>query len=136
MTTTPTIAHEGEHVVIRIPMELRRRGGRCEIIVPEGLPGSRRTRAKPQEPIVTALARAYRWQKMLESGEYASLSELAERLGVDRSYLRRILQLASLAPDIVEAIVDGSEPSGVSLEQLTKGLPLRWAEQRIRSTVD
>ena len=85
-----------------------------------------------QEPLVTALARAFRWQDLMESGRYASITELAAALRVDRSYVRRILRLALLAPDIVEGILAGREPSGLSLERLTKDLPVSWEEQRAR----
>ncbi len=78
----------------------------------------------------TALARAYHWQELLDAGRYASVSELARALDVDRSYVGRILRLALLAPDIVEAIVEGREPSGLSLEKLMKGVPVVWEKQR------
>ena len=71
-------------------------------------------------------------QELIDSGRYASITELAEALDVDRSYVCRIMRLALLAPDIVEAIVRGEEPSGLSLEKLTKKLPMLWDEQRQR----
>ena len=85
-----------------------------------------------QEPLVTALARAFQWQELLDDGRHASITELAEGLGVDRSYVGRILRLTTLAPDIVEAIVRGKEPSGLSLERLVKAMPMEWGEQRAR----
>ena len=71
---------------------------------------------------MTALARAFHWQELIDSGRFASVTELAEALGVDRSYVGRVMRLALLAPDIVDAIVDGREPSGLSLERLVKGM--------------
>jgi hypothetical protein len=132
MSEGPAVEREGDLVVIRIPMEIKRRLGRREIIVPEGLPGAARSRSPAQEPLVTALARAFRWQEMLDTGCYASVTELAETLGVDRSYVGRILRLALLAPDIVEAIVRGEEPGGLSLEKLVKAMSVVWEEQRER----
>ena len=82
--------------------------------------------------MITALARAFHWQELLDSGRYASVTGLAEAMGVDRSYVGRIMRLALLAPDIVEAIVRGDEPSGLSLERLVKGMPMVWEEQRER----
>ena len=111
-------------------MQLKKRGGRKEIMGPEGLPGMRRSKSPAQEPLVTALARAFHWQELIDSGRYSSVTELAEALGVDRSYVGRIVRLALLAPDIVEAIVEGREPSGMSLEKLVRGMPMVWAEQR------
>ena len=67
---------------------------------------------------------------MLESGEYASLEDLAQAVSCDRTYVGRILRLTSLAPDIIEAILRGDEPDGLSLEKLRRNLPVRWDEQR------
>ncbi len=80
--------------------------------------------------LVEAIARAYRWQEQLESGEYPSVDDLAQSLKVDRSYISRLLQLTRLAPDIIEAILHGNEPDGLSLAKLRKNLPVRWDEQR------
>ena len=66
--------------------------------------------------LVSALAKAYRWQEQLESGEYASLEDLAAANGVDRTYVVRILRLTSLAPEIVEVILAGNETEGISLQ--------------------
>ncbi len=125
-----TVVREGANVVVRIPMQIKRRMGRKEIIVPEGLEDSAPLPSMPQEPLITALARALHWQELIDTGRYSSIAALAEALGVDRCYVRRILGLASLAPDIVEAIVKGDEPSGLSLEKLVKGMPMGWEQQR------
>ena len=132
MSEQPTVERDGETLVIRIPMKFKRRGGRKEIITPDGLPWSIGSKSPTQEPLVTAIARAFNWQELIDNGKYASITELAEALGVDRSYVGRIMRLALLAPDIVEAIVRGEEPSGLSLERLTKRLPVVWEEQRRR----
>jgi DNA-binding IscR family transcriptional regulator len=65
---------------------------------------------------------------MLESGEFATIAELAEREGIAPSYMTRVLRLTLLAPDIVEAILDGS----VTLANMMDPFPLDWKEQRIR----
>ena len=123
-----TVEPEKDAVVVRIPMAIKKRLGRKEVILPAGL--GEATAPKAQEPLVTALARAFCWQELLDAGKYGSIAELAEALGVDRRYVGRILNLATLAPDIVEAIVAGREPSGISLEQFGKGMPVGWDEQR------
>jgi hypothetical protein len=132
MTDGPTIHHDGDHLVVCVPMQLKRRGGRKQIVVPEGLPGSRASTSAAQEPLTTALARAFHWQDLIDSGAYSSITELAEALGVDRSYVGRIMRLTMLAPDIVTTIVDGREASGLSLERLVKGMSVVWEEQRER----
>jgi len=115
-------------VNIRVPMEFKVRGGRKEIVLPPD--AATAEPPKPQQPLVLALAKAHQWQKMIESGDVGSLDELARENRVDPSYVARILRLATLAPDIVEAILNGREPSGLSLRKLTGNLPLLWEEQR------
>jgi hypothetical protein len=123
----PQVEQDGR--VIRIPMTFKKRGGRKEIIVPEGLPLA--PKSKPaQEPLVVALTRAHHWQALLDSGRFATITELAQALKVDRSYVSRMLRLALLAPDIVEAILWGREPSGISYRTLIRRFPLLWSEQR------
>lgn len=125
----PTIEHDDGGVVIRIPMTFKKRGGRTEIIGPDGLSGEA-PRADPHEPMVTALARAYRWQRFLDEGRYATITDLAEALDVERAYVSRMLRLTLLAPDIVEGILCGREPSGLSLRALHRRLPIEWKKQR------
>jgi hypothetical protein len=123
-----TVEREGDTVVVCIPMAVKRVAGRKQIVVPQGLEAEPQLAA--QEPIVVALARAYCWQERLDTRRYSSITELAAALNIDRKYVARILSLAFLAPDIVEAIVAGREPSGLSLEKLAKGFPLDWTGQR------
>lgn len=117
-------------IVIRLPMTFRKAGGRKEIIMPEGMDATEPPKPQPQRPLVVALAKAFKWQRMMESGQVGSIKELARQNHVNPSYVARILRLATLAPDIVEAILDGREPSGLSLRKLTGNLPQLWDEQR------
>jgi hypothetical protein len=87
-------------------------------------------RGQAQQSLVLALARAHRWSRMLERGEVTSINELAAQQGVDPSLIGRTLRLATLAPDITQAILAGQEPYGLSIRQLTKELPTLWGEQR------
>ena len=130
-----TVERNGNDLVVRIPMKLKRRSGRKQIIVPDGLAYDEPT-APPQDAIVDALARAHHWQELIDEGRYTSITELAVALKLDRSYVGRILRLALLAPDIIEAILRGIEPSGLSLARLTKELPMLWVEQRKEFTLN
>jgi len=123
------IVDRGDHIVVQIPLTLKRRGGRKEIIteLPPSLP--RRSSRPVANPLMVAVARAHRWKELLESGRFGSGSEIAAAQGVDPSYVARLLRLALLAPDIVEAILDGNEPDGASLARLHR-LPADWEEQR------
>ena len=87
---------------------------------------------RPDNTLIRALARAHRWKRMLEEGKFRSAGELAEAEGVTRSFVNRLLRLTLLAPDIVEAILDGRHPKVLQLEELTKALPSVWDEQRQR----
>jgi hypothetical protein len=78
--------------------------------------------------LVKALARAHRWQRLLESGECASITELAAAEKIDRSYLCRVLRLTLLAPEVVEAILDGRQPEEVTLPVLIR-FPVEWETQ-------
>jgi hypothetical protein len=113
-------------VTLQIPFRVPKRGGRKEMQLPSGLPPQRKT----ANTLIKALARASRWKRMLESGEFATIGDLAEREKVAGSYLIRILQLSLLAPDLVEAILLGYHDADVTLEALRQPVPLDWEEQR------
>ena len=81
--------------------------------------------------MVKALARAFRWRKMLDTGVHATLEDLARAKGVAPSYVSRVLRLTLLAPEIVEAILDGRQPAGLQLDDLLEGFPLEWEGQRV-----
>jgi hypothetical protein len=83
-------------------------------------------------PMQLALARGHRWLAMLESGEAKSITELAAREKIDNSYMCRMLNLTTLAPDIVAAILDESLPPHVTVHELAISPPVLWEEQRER----
>jgi len=125
-----TVRRDRGAVVVHVPMRFHRRNGRQTLLTPEG--HERTPEQQMNRPLVQALAKAHRWQEQLEAGEYANIEDLANAVGVDRTYVGRVLKLTGLAPDIVEAILAGDEPEGVSLRKLQKGLPVAWGEQRRR----
>ena len=129
-TAKPVVRRAGDAVIIDIPMSFRRRSGRKEVVLPPGAVAASAAPAKPATPLALALARAFRWQEMIESGQAKSNSDLARKLKLDQSYVARTIRLASLAPDIIEAILDGQEPDGLSLWDLRRDVPLLWHEQR------
>ena len=79
--------------------------------------------------MVKALARAFRWKRMLDEGRYASISEMAAAEKIDRGYLGSMLRLTLLAPDIVEAILDGRAPRAITLPALLNIFPVEWSVQ-------
>ena len=122
-------------LIIRVPMRFKRRGGRKQIILPRDNQGNGPC-AGTNAPMASAVARAHRWLELLEGGgPFLRVSGLAMRLKTDEAYVRRQLRLTLLAPDIVEAIFDGREPSGLSIDDLMKA-PVLWEEQRRRLGFD
>jgi len=115
-----------ETVTLHIPFRVVKRGGRKEMQLPDSAAQPRRT----DNTLVKALARAFRWNRMLDSGEFTTIAELAESEGIASSYLTRVLRLTLLAPDIVEAILDGRQGPEVTLARLMEGFPVEWREQR------
>lgn len=109
-------------VTHRVPFRIVKRGGRKEMQLPEGAAQTRRT----DNALVKALARAFRWNRMLQSGEFATIGELAERERIAPSYMTRVLRLTLLAPDIVEAILDGKQGPQVTLARVLEPFPLQW----------
>jgi hypothetical protein len=122
---------ELDTLTIRIPIRLQRRGGRKLIMTPEGAvvptPKPRR-----DETLVKALVRAHRWRRKIESGKAKSITDLAEQEGVTIAYVCRLLPLTCLAPDIVEAILDGQQPKGLRLAEMLGNGPFPWNAQRER----
>ena len=114
-------------VTIHVPFRLVKRGGRKAMQLPE----SASTQRRPNNTLVKALARAFRWKRMLESGDFTTVGELAEREGIAPSYVARVLRLTLLAPDIVEAILDGRQGPAVTLAKLPDSFPADWAEQQV-----
>jgi len=121
---------DGTTLVIRIPMRFQRRGGRKRIVAPDGSEIVPPTKPQPDGTLVKALARAWRWQRMLDDGVYTSVSDIGDAENISKSYVSRILRLALLAPDIVEAILAGSTDQALMLERLERPLPASWEEQR------
>ena len=113
-------------VTVRVPLAIRRHGGRKVVLTPEGAALAPMPRARVDPTLVKALARAHRWKRMLEEGRYASISEMAGAERIDRGYLGRVLRLTLLAPDLVEAILDGRQPPGLGLPRLMEPFPIEW----------
>jgi hypothetical protein len=112
-------------VTLHVPFRVVKHGGRKEMQMPDGAVQPRRT----DGTLVKALARAFRWKRMLESGEFATIAELAEREGIAPSYMTRVMRLTLLAPDIVEAILDGNQAPEVTLARVLEPFPPTWSEQ-------
>lgn len=105
----PVLSKDGRAITVHIPITLRHQGGRKQVITPEGATPWISVSARVDNAMVKALARAYRWRDMLESGEHATVRDLAKAETIDEVYLGRVLRLTLLAPSIVEAILAGTQ---------------------------
>jgi hypothetical protein len=126
----PELSPDHRSVTVHVPLKIRKHGGRKIVLVPDGVPAWAPAQARPDNKLIRALARAYRWQQLLESGKYSTTHELAAGEKIDRSYLCRMLRLTLLAPDIMEAILDGRQPPGMELIRLLRGFPVEWEAQQ------
>lgn len=123
--------NSGRQIEIRVPIALRRRGGRKLIITPdtdEGLTG--RLNGDQDPTLVKGIARGFRWRKLMEQGVYESIDEIAAKEKIDRSYVSRLMRMTLLAPDIVEMVLAGKQPRGINLQMLKRPIPDCWQEQR------
>jgi hypothetical protein len=112
-------------ITLHVPFRVVKRGGRKEMQLPDGATQPRRA----DSSLVKALARAFRWKRLLETGEFSTIADLAEREGIAPSYMTRVLRLTLLAPDIVEAILDGTQGPEVTLARVLEPFPVEWDVQ-------
>jgi len=131
MTAKPKVTDDDRTLTVRVPISIRTRGGRKLVLAPDGtkLAGTP-VRRRVDSAMVKAVARAFRWREMLENGEYSTVREIATAEKINESYVGRVLRLTLLAPDIVEAILNGRQTPRLQLDALMRPFPTRWKEQR------
>ena len=117
-------------ISVRVPLAIRRRPGRKTVVTPVRDSGEAAFPTRADPALVKALARAFRYQRLLDEGHYASISEMAAAEKIERGYLGSLLRLTLLAPDLVELILDGRTADRVALPALLEPVPLVWAHQR------
>jgi hypothetical protein len=123
------ISKDGCTLTVCIPLTFRKHGGRKLVIVPQGN-DQWAPRPRIDNTLVKALARAFRWRKLLETGTHTTVAEIAAAEKINASYVGRLLRLTLLSPEIVEAILDGRQPADLQLEDLLRPFPVGWREQR------
>ena len=112
-----------------VPFTIRKRGGRKLILTPDGTPASPPSRARPDSALLKALARGFRWKKMLQEGDFQTLEEIADAENINPSYVSRLLRMTLLSPEIVEAILAGRQPPGLTMATAMKPFPVAWEHQ-------
>src|SRR5712672_4592435 len=125
----PTLSKDGRTITVRIPITLRHQGGRKQVVTPAGATPWIPIQPRVDNTMVKAIVRAHRWRDMLESGDYATVRDLAKAQAINESYLGRVLRLTLLAPKIVEAILEGRQPATLELDDLMQLFPVEWDKQ-------
>jgi hypothetical protein len=126
----PKLSDDGRTVTVRVPISIRKRGGRKLVVMPDGSKVTVEPVARHVDnAMVKAIARAFRWRDMLESGERATIREIAVAEKINETYVGRVLRLTLLAPNIVEAIINGRQPAGFQLDGLMRRFPVEWRDQ-------
>jgi hypothetical protein len=125
------IKSDGKSITVRVPISIRKRGGRKLVQAPDGtlVITQRLVCQNVDGPMQKAIARSFRWREMLESGQHSTIKEIAEEEKINESYIARVLRLTLLAPDIVESILRGDQPVAITLATLMRPLPVLWADQ-------
>jgi len=117
-----------ETISVHVPFAIRKYGGRKQVLTSNGEPAVIE-KARVDSTLVKALARAFRWKKILESGRFATITELAEHENLALTYMTRVLRLSLLEPGIVEAILDGRQGAEITLAALLEPFPVAWERQ-------
>jgi hypothetical protein len=119
----------GRTVTVHVALSIHKRGGRKLVLAPDGTKTSAPPRHRIDNTMIKAIARAFRWRKHLETGKYATVAEIAAAEKINDSYVGRILRLTLLAPEIVEAILNGQQSPQITLAALMGPFPVEWQSQ-------
>ena len=116
-------------VTVTVPFAIRKRSGRTLVITPDGVTSAPAPRTRVDSALLKALARGFRWRKLLETGHFATIEEIAKAENINPSYISRVLRLTLLAPEIVEAILAGTQPAGLTRAKVMKPFQMEWQRQ-------
>ena len=125
----PILSKDGRTITVHIPITLRHQGGRKQVLTPAGATPWIPAPSRVDNTMVKAVVRAHRWRDMLESGDYATVRDLAKAEAINESYLGRVLRLTLLSPTLIEAILEGRQPATLELDDLLQQFPIEWDQQ-------
>jgi hypothetical protein len=128
MTGATTLSKASKTLTVRLPLTVRRSGGRRMVLAPQGLADTS-PRLRIDSAMIKAVARAFRWRRLIETGTYATIEDIAQGENINSSYVARVLRLTLLAPDTIEAILDGRQPAEMTLGELLRPFPVVWTKQ-------
>jgi hypothetical protein len=124
------ISGDGNSLTVSIPMTIRKRGGRKVVMSPAGTAPWAPSQPRIDNTLLRAVVQAFHWKQQLDTGQFATISELADAEKLDRSFVSHTLRLTLLAPDLVEAIIQGNQPRTIELQPFMRGLSAEWGRQR------
>ena len=116
-------------LTVTVPFAIRKRGGRKLVVTPDGVAAGPATRVRVDSTLLKALARGFRWRRLLETGEFTTIEEIADAENINPSYVSRLLRMTLLAPEIVEAILAGRQPEGLTMARAMRPFPWEWQNQ-------
>jgi hypothetical protein len=125
----PALSKDGCTITVHIPMTMRHQGGRKQVVTPAGATPWIPIPPRVNNTLVKAIVRAHRWRDKLETGNYATVRDLAKAEAIDEVYLGRILRLTLLSPTLIEAILEGRQPATLELDDLLRQFPVEWDRQ-------
>jgi len=131
MTAIKDLDRDAAAVTVRVPLAIKNRGGRKVVVSPDGQPISATSRPRVDNTLMRAVVQAFHWKSLMEAGQFATVSELAATEGLNGSYVAHVLRLTLLAPDLVEAVLDGGQPKTMQLQSLVRAVPDFWDDQRL-----
>lgn len=123
------VTRDDDTITVHVPITFTKRGGRKQIVLPDDTSSWAPPRARVDNTMVKAIARGFRWRKLLETGVHTTIEDIAAAEKISASYVSRILRLTLLAPSIVEAILDGRQGPEMTLATLMKPFPVEWEKQ-------
>ena len=118
-----------QNVTVTVPFVIRKRGGRKLVITPDGTTAAPTPRARVDSALLKALARGFRWRRLLETGDFATIEEIAKAENINSSYVSRVMRVTLLAPEIVEAVLAGRQPEGLTMARAMRPFPIVWKSQ-------
>jgi len=116
-------------VTVTVPFAIRKRGGRKLVVTPDGTTAAPAMRARVDSALLKALARGFRWRRLLETGDFATIEEIADAEKINPSYASRVLRMTLLAPEIVESILAGKKPEGLTMARAMQPFSYEWSIQ-------
>lgn len=131
MMIAATVTSDSDTITVHVPLTFTRRGGRKQIVLPDGSSSWAPPRARIDNTMVKAIARGFRWRRLLETGVHATVEDIAAAEKINASYVSRVLRLTLLSPALVQAILDGRQGPEITLARLMKPFPVEWERQSL-----